>query len=314
MNGIPLFSTDSPTVVLELIYRLKIKDVMTTKLLTVKKQDSLRTVKNLMKENGITGVPVLEGKRLVGMVSMDDIIRALDDGRIDEASERYMSRSLIILEDDMPLSFGISYFEKYRFGRFPVLDKERRLVGIITSRDIIMSLLLEINKEMEKMEHRIPVPESPPSCSLHKEYTIRKFDFENAGKASTEVKKILKSYEIDAKTVRRIAVASYELEMNQVVHSDGGKIIFTITPLTVTIVASDSGPGIPDVELALQEGYSTANEWIRSLGFGAGMGLPNVKRVADEFSIESSQGTGTCVRAVIHLDRTKEQSSENTGS
>jgi len=94
-------------------------------------------------------------------------------------------------------------------------------------------------------------------------------------------------------------VASYELELNQVIHSKGGVMILRVFNDTIEVIAQDEGPGIADVDQAMQEGYSTANEWVRSLGFGAGMGLPNVKRVSDEFSIQSELGKGTTVRAVI---------------
>jgi anti-sigma regulatory factor (Ser/Thr protein kinase) len=97
-----------------------------------------------------------------------------------------------------------------------------------------------------------------------------------------------------------VAVAAYELELNQVIHSKGGIMRLRVFDDTIEVSAQDEGPGIPDLELALREGYSTANEWVRSLGFGAGMGLPNVKRVADEFSIDSKLGSGTSVKASIH--------------
>jgi anti-sigma regulatory factor (Ser/Thr protein kinase) len=116
-----------------------------------------------------------------------------------------------------------------------------------------------------------------------------------------EIKKALKKLNLDPKLVRRIAVASYELEINQVVHSYGGTLRCDILPDRVVITAKDTGPGIENVELALQEGWSTANEWIRSLGFGAGMGLSNTKRVSDDFFIESTVGSGTTVRSVIRI-------------
>ena len=100
---------------------------------------------------------------------------------------------------------------------------------------------------------------------------------------------------------RKAAVASYELEMNLVNHSLGGRLIFHIDDNKVTIEAVDKGPGIADLAKAMTEGFSTANDWIRSLGFGAGMGLPNTKRVADEFDIQSSVEKGTHVKAVVSL-------------
>lgn len=103
---------------------------------------------------------------------------------------------------------------------------------------------------------------------------------------------------------RRIGIASYELEINQVVHSHGGIMRYYITPEKLTIEAIDTGPGIPDLEKALTEGFSTATERVRALGFGAGMGLPNTKRVSDDFMIKSTQGVGTTVRASFTLPST----------
>jgi anti-sigma regulatory factor (Ser/Thr protein kinase) len=106
---------------------------------------------------------------------------------------------------------------------------------------------------------------------------------------------------MDPQVVRRAAVASYELELNIVIHSTGGSISCLIAGDRLEILAEDEGPGIPNLEEALREGFSTANPWVRSLGFGAGMGLPNVKRVSDEFFIDSGPGRGTKVRALIAL-------------
>ncbi|GAB4221566.1 MAG: CBS domain-containing protein [Spirochaetales bacterium] len=303
MSTIPINAQESPPFLLDLIYRMKVKDVMTRKLVTAGKQTSLREIQRIMKERGITGVPITddEGKRLFGIVSMDDIIRALDGGYIEEPAERWMSRNLIVLEDDMPLQFAISYLDKFKYGRFPVLNKDRELVGIITSRDIIVALLVEANKEVEKLEQKIVQRPVKPGEESWIVYHVRKYDFENAGKASAGFKKLLMERNLDPKTLRRISVAAYELEMNLVVHSDGGSLSFRVGKDRVEIEAQDRGPGIPDISRALEEGFSTANEWIRSLGFGAGMGLPNAKRVSDEFSIDSRIGEGTIVRAVVYL-------------
>jgi anti-sigma regulatory factor (Ser/Thr protein kinase) len=137
------------------------------------------------------------------------------------------------------------------------------------------------------------------------EYATTRFDFELAGRASTGIKKALKQRNIDPKVIRRIAIASYELEINQVVHSNGGIIHCTIQPDKIIITAADTGPGISDMSKALEEGWSTASEYVRSLGFGAGMGLANTKRVSDEFSLESAPGSGTTVRSVVYINSEK---------
>ncbi|MBN2510516.1 MAG: CBS domain-containing protein [Spirochaetales bacterium] len=298
-KAISLNSQNLPTVLLDLIFKLKIKDVMSKDVVTGTKQESLRTIQQRMKLRGITGVPIVDGPRLIGIISIDDILNAFDQGHIDDPAEDHMTRNIIVLEDDMPLSFAISYFNKHGFGRFPVLDKKRCLVGIITNRDINTSLLIEVNRIVEQLEGEREHTQVTLEGEHSKQFPVKKHDFEHAGKASTEIKKFLKERQIHPTLIRRIAVASYEMEMNLVVHSDGGRLLFTMNGERIEISAVDQGPGIPDVDKALEVGFSTANEWIRSLGFGAGMGLPNIKRVSDEFSIASDKGT--TVRSVIFL-------------
>jgi len=303
---IPLSTDDSPSIVLELIYQLKIKDVMTTAVITAGKNQTLRHIQAIMRENYITGIPITENSKLIGMISIDDILTALDKGYIDATAEEKMTKDLVVLEVDMPLSFAISYLNKYRFGRFPVINKQQELVGIITAKDVISILLVEMNREVLRLE-KIHEKNDARGGFSEMEFSTVKHDFELAGHASTEIKKALKKHEIDPQIIRRVAIASYELEINQVVHSNGGTISCSIQPDKVVIIASDTGPGIPDVNQALQEGWSTASEWIRSLGFGAGMGLANTKRVSDEFTISSKVGDGTTVRSVIFLDSRKEE-------
>jgi CBS domain-containing protein/anti-sigma regulatory factor (Ser/Thr protein kinase) len=307
LGDIPISTVDSPSVVLELIYQLKIKDVMTTSIITADKTQTMRHVQALMRENHITGIPIVEEKKVAGLVSIDDIVTALDKGFIDRPAEERMTKELIVLQDDMPLSFAISYLNKYRYGRFPVLNKNQELVGILTSTDVIRTLLVEMNREVLRLEKMYKNLNGAVSMLSEMEFSIVRYDFELAGRASTEIKKALKQRNFDPKIIRRVSIASYELEINQVVHSHGGTIRYSIQPDKVIIVAADTGPGIADVNQALQEGWSTANEYIRSLGFGAGMGLANTKRVSDEFSINSALGSGTTVRAVMYVNSPKDE-------
>lgn len=118
-------------------------------------------------------------------------------------------------------------------------------------------------------------------------------DFLRAGEASATVKRTLKQLGLESGLVRRIAIAMYEAEMNMVLHANGGKIEVDLSDTYLRIKMTDTGPGIVDLELAMQEGYSTANQKIRELGFGAGMGLPNMKRYSDELQIQTIVGVGT---------------------
>ena len=117
--------------------------------------------------------------------------------------------------------------------------------------------------------------------------------YNSAGVASADIKRQLKQLGVSNETLRRVAVTSYEMEMNLIIHSLGGKMGIAVDKDWITLRSKDRGPGIPDVDLAMSEGYSTADEDARSMGFGAGMGLPNMKRNADTFDIKSQLGEGT---------------------
>ena len=124
-------------------------------------------------------------------------------------------------------------------------------------------------------------------------FPVEKDDFVTAGEASAKIKRTLKKLGVDSVLLRRISVCAYEVELNLVIHSLGGTIDFQVTQDGVTLLVKDRGPGIPDLDLAMREGWSTAPESVRMMGFGAGMGLPNMKRNADEFDIKSEVGVGT---------------------
>ena len=132
-------------------------------------------------------------------------------------------------------------------------------------------------------------------------YIVAGSDFTSAGQASMQVKKSLRQLGISTDVIRRISITMYAGGIHIVIHAGGGEADVSVTEDAVTIVLTDHGPGIKDIRLAMQEGYSTAPDHIRSLGFGAGMGLPNMKRYTDKMEIESEVGVGTTVRMVVNL-------------
>lgn len=132
-------------------------------------------------------------------------------------------------------------------------------------------------------------------------YDVAASAFESAGDASASIKRKLKQLGVDGTILRRVAVASYEAELNLIIHSMGGQLIMEMTPHDIRLISRDVGPGIADVEQALKEGFSTASEEARDLGFGAGMGLPNMKRNADSFEITSAPGEGTTIQMGFHI-------------
>ena len=141
------------------------------------------------------------------------------------------------------------------------------------------------------------------SAELMREcYEIRGGDFDTAGEISGEIKIILRDLGIDAASLRRVVVVAFEAEMNLVMYARRGTLTFILTENEVNLEIQDEGPGIPDLELAFQEGYTTASDEMRELGFGFGMGLPNMKKNSDELKIETEVGKGTSVFARIRLD------------
>ena len=135
--------------------------------------------------------------------------------------------------------------------------------------------------------------------SLH--YDVSGTDFTCAGEASSKIKRNLKELGFPTSVIRNVAIAVYEGEINLVIHGGGGVIDVEITPECISIVLADQGPGIPDVALAMQEGYSTAPDNVRQLGFGAGMGLPNIKKYTDEMIIETEVGKGTTIKLKVFV-------------
>ena len=295
MNPIPISAEQSPLPFLELLYKLRVRDVMARNLVTIRRDATMRELKCLMQEKRVSGVPVVEDKRLFGIVSIEDLLQALESNRMDEPVARFMAANVVTVEEDMPLSIVLSTFNKYEFRRFPVLNARNEAVGIVTARSINTRLLVELFRELARIENQFVIPPAESATCYFKTFRIAKSDFENAGKAATEIKNTVQKRGLDPKLIRRVAIAAYELEMNLVVHSDGGTLTLRVDEGEIQIIAKDQGPGIADVNLAMQEGWTTANEWVKSLGFGAGMGLPNAKRVSDEFHIASEPGAGTTV-------------------
>ncbi|MCR4816524.1 MAG: ATP-binding protein [Bacteroidales bacterium] len=136
---------------------------------------------------------------------------------------------------------------------------------------------------------------------MHQEYTVIEGDFVNAGKASSSVKKTLKQLNVESSIVKRVVVALYEAEVNAIAHAYGGKVIVDIDSDKIKMVVADKGPGIPDIALAMQEGYSTARPEVRDMGFGAGMGLPNMQKNVDKLNVTSEVGVGTTVEMEVNF-------------
>ena len=136
---------------------------------------------------------------------------------------------------------------------------------------------------------------------MHLEYQVFEADFVNAGAASSAIKKTLKQLNVNPQIVKRVVVALYEAEVNAIAHAYGGTIYADIEPDKITLKVVDTGPGIPDIAWAMQEGHSTASPEVRNMGFGAGMGLPNIQKNVDKLNVSSTVGVGTTVEMEVNF-------------
>lgn len=287
------------------MYQIKVQQVMNKNVVTFPSTCTFREVQLCLKQRRFSGVPIVDNGQLTGMVSIDDIITAFDLGYIDERVSRGMPREITTIPQNYSVIAASNIFKKYHYGRLPVVKapKSLELVGILTYGDILSHLLLEINSIAERFE-----AQEKTSADVSKKigdtyhYELAPDNFDLAGIASTTIKKRLSECGIPASILRRIAVICYEAELNVIIHSLGGYMEVQVFKDHVLISVIDEGPGIPDIEKAMQPGFTTANEKIRALGFGAGLGLCNMKRCADIFTVKSSMENGTEVDAVVYTD------------
>jgi anti-sigma regulatory factor (Ser/Thr protein kinase)/CBS domain-containing protein len=289
----------------ELVHRLKVFQAMDSNKAVVPPDKPLRYAQTTMRQARISGVPVVQDGTMVGIVTMEDIIEALDHGYIDESIEKWMTRDVVTVERNWPLSKAMSILDRTHFGRLPVLDGANVLCGVITPESIMRALLNELNRLLARDEQSSVTREVRGREALRLEFDVQAGDFDRAGLASVQLKRELASRGVEPALQRRVAIATHEAETNLIIHSrEGGTIIADLDAESVRITVTDNGPGIDNVDQAMQPGFSTASDFVRSLGFGAGMGLPNIKRCADHFEIKSKGGSGTRLNLRFDLTHT----------
>ena len=290
----------------ELGYELKVRDAMDRNLITVQPETPMSKVRGVLRSNRISGIPVIDKNKLVGVVCVEDLVNWLRAGAHNCSVEEKMSKNVVTLYTDEPLIHAINKLEQYGFFHFPVLERSNgELVGTITREGIIRGLLkkLEIDYREEEIRHyrasHVFEDMIADKTSLIFQYYVAGQDFNRAGESASALKKTLKRLGTHPQIVRRAAIAVYEAEMNLVIFARSGEIIVKVDPNQIRIEVEDSGPGIPDIEKAMQPGYSTAPDWVRELGFGAGMGLNNIKKCVDEMNVTSTVGKGTRVEMYV---------------
>jgi len=289
----------------EMVYETTVGEAMATNMVTVGPDQTMAEFRAILRDNKLSGTPVVEDGKLVGMISIEDLINALTDNAINAPVRDRMKSKVECLYSDELLVHCIAKFSKFGYRRYPVLNRDNQLVGIITKGSIVEGLLKKLEIEYEQHESSAVVaPQRPSMQKFFEDVTADEISFtfkfhvagqtlKEAGKAASELKNALKKLGVCPPLLRRIGVATYEAEINLASYTQGGEIRAQVEKWGVTVEVIDNGPGIPDVERALQPGFSTAPDWVRELGFGAGMGLPNMKKCSDEMSLKSSVPEGT---------------------
>ncbi len=294
----------------ELAYEIKVNEVMANKLICFSPEKSMREVLEVFRQKRISGAPITSPQGdLIGVISMEDLIRCLIDSDLESKIEKYMTTKLITILPNDPLIEASKKFVTTNFGRLPVVDKNQKLVGMITKGDINRGLLRALETDFREEEirkyrasHLFEDIESDRT-SLILRYQIQQGDFDNGGQASSNIKRALLRLGASKQIARRCGIAIYEAEMNLIIHTtEGGVLRVEIEPHQISIDAYDYGPGIKDVDLAMKPGYSTASDAVREMGFGAGMGLVNISRCVDQMKLESVWGKGSRLKMRLFLD------------
>lgn len=294
----------------ELAYELKISEVMSKKVKSLPPTMRMETALDVFQKQRFSGAPVVESHQLIGILSIEDLIRYLRENKDDAKVSDYMTPDPVTVRHSDSVIEALKIFAQTRFGRLPVLNERGDLVGILTKGDISTGLLNALQKDYQAEEiiryrasHLFEDIVSDRT-SLILRYNIRKNDFSRGGNASNNIKKALLRMGASKQTARRCGIATYEAEMNLIIHTNnGGTLRVEIEPHKITVEAYDDGPGIEDVEQAMQPGFSTATPEVRSMGFGAGMGLYNINRCADEMRLVSSKDRGTNLYIIMYLNK-----------
>jgi len=275
------------------------RDVMSTPPITLTAKEPMAQAKDLMRRNRISGLPIVDDKgHLAGLVTLEHIILSLEEGSLEDAIGKHMEPEIVYLTDEMDIKSVVEHLMTYGFGRYPVVDKDQVVVGVVTKGDVILHLLERLGNVYLHDKRREEIL-TPGKYLLRTEelagdqyftYKIESTDLDRAGEGASLFKRYLKEQGLPRALIRRASIALYEAEVNVVIHAGGqGRIKAYVKDDQIFVNITDTGPGIDDIELAMQPGFTTASDAIRGRGFGAGMGLANIKKYTDKVVILSSK-------------------------
>lgn len=287
---------------------------MTENVVTLGPDRLVSQAKEMMKVQKISGIPIVDKKKkLLGIISLEDIINALEYNKINEPLRSMMTTNVLVTHPEENLTLVVEKFNTYKVHRFPVVDSHNRIVGIVTREDILHGILERFNliyvhdqKRSSTLNFEIsPITgERLTADEAEFHFNIDNSDIETAGTGAALLQQFLKKQEVDSEITRKVGIVTYEAETNVVIHShSNGNIYCFIEDDRIIVRVVDRGIGIEDLDKAMTEGFTTADEHIREHGFGAGMGIPNMKRFADKLVILSEKNVGTQVEVVFFLKK-----------
>ena len=255
----------------------------------------IKKIQEILEASVISGEGILESK-IEHIYASDLMSDVLAFGKADSILLTGLATQQAVISAHMAEFKGVVFIR----GKIPRdgskdFAANHQLVLLSTNFDMYDACIKLENSKTEKPSpsQKLIEPKKSEEILLSQDFKIDGSDFTSAGSVSTEIKSILKKIGFDPKLIRRIAISTYEAEMNVVMHAENATVTLSVTPQYIQVIFEDYGKGIPDVEKALQEGFTTATDEMRAMGFGSGMGLPNIKRNSDELEIESEVGKGT---------------------
>ncbi len=293
----------------ELAYELRVEQAMTKEVISVTPETTMTQIREILRDNRISGLPVVKDGQMIGLVTVEDLIKALSSGQMGCPASDMMTPNPVTIYADELLVSAVEKFTKHGYGRFPVINRQGELVGILTHGDIVRATLKRLETDYHKEEiHRYRASHIfqdivADRVGLVFGYQVVARDFNRAGEVSSKLKKTLGRLGIHPQIIRRVSIATYEAEMNMVIYTEGGEIVAEVRPDRIRVDALDKGPGIANIEEAMKPGFSTAPDWVREMGFGAGMGLPNIKASSDKLTIDSTLGVGTHLTFIVEFPK-----------
>ena len=294
--------------VTERIYEIRVEKIMKTNIARVTPDTMMSDLKDAIKENNYACIPVLDGEKLIGQISIAEYVDWLTSDRKDVPIGEIMNTEYKTLHIDEPVITAIRELDQSGLRGLSVVDQStKKFLGLICRCTMMEGVLaeLDVSDKKEKSEHKIDCllkNIESESAVMTLTYNVEEKSLEYGGEISSSIRADLYKLGLPRSIIRRTAIAAYEAEMNLLSYAGGGVFTLVLKADSLNMKIEDSGPGIPDVEKAMEPGYSTAPDWVRELGFGAGMGLQNIKNCSDNFIINSTVGKGTILNIDINME------------